>query len=80
MSVTVPGLLGLRSVIDIIVVPGGTSPMLITFPTISRVDETTAKFAKSALASMVAPWAVAVVGFLSVKLMVKFVFDVTEGG
>ena len=53
VSVAVPGLLGLESWSDIIVVPGGTSPTFTTLPTTSRVEDTTAKFANSASASIV---------------------------
>lgn len=80
VSVTVPGLLGLKSVSDNIVVPGGTSPTFTTFPTTSRVEDTTAKLAKSVSASIVVPWAVAFVGFLIVKLIVKVEFRLTEDG
>lgn len=80
VSVTVPGLLGVESSSDTIVVPGGISPIVITLPTTSCVEACIAKSAKSVLAWMVAPWAVAEVGFITVKLTVQSVLNVTEEG
>ena len=52
---TVPALLGANRSSETIVVPGGTSPMLITFPTMLCVEDYIAKFERRIGAWIVAP-------------------------
>ena len=80
MSVTVPALLVVNRSSETIVVPGGTSPMLITFPTTLCVEDCIAKFERRIGAWMVAPWAVADFELIMVKLTVILVFILAEEG
>ena len=55
VSETVPVLLGAKSSSDMIVVPGGTSPIVIMLPRTSWVEDCIKKSEKSTTAWMVAP-------------------------
>ncbi len=70
----VPALSGDTRSIKTIVVPEGTSPMFITLPLISYVEDCTAKSAKRPSVVMYAPCAVDSVGLLIVKLTLIGVF------
>ena len=80
MSLTSVGLLGARSSSEIIVVPVGTSPIFITLPTISCVDDCIANFSKRTFVWIATPWATDSVGFVIMKLIVMFEFTLTIDG
>ena len=54
--------------------------MFITLPKTSCVEDWIIKFSKSVLACIVAPCAVAAVGFMTVKFIVQSVLGVTVRG